>query len=363
MKRFFTIILMIMSLTVFSSCGSGGNNGNNQKPPEKAKPPESSQPPVQTEYKVSDFFPFTKDLHIKYKGKGNEYAEFETYVEYVKDNIMQIRNINPGTSMAFVYEIGGGMLKKVFSKGEVYYKYDFTSQKGDEEILIKEPVKVGTEWTLKDGAKRSITSTDKEVSTPLGKYKALEVTTLWPDSTIHEYYAKDVGLIKRDFTPKNSKDSVTSEIEKLEKDVPFKQTLRFFFPNVAKDKIYHIDRVIESKTNEDMKFKFQKELKTIPEGSGLSKVLTINTQVLGTVVDDKKGTVTVNFSPHLISEANLGSSAELMMLQSIANTFGSYYQSGKVIITLDGKPYSSGHILMKPGEFFKVDIEHTVPYK
>ena len=49
---------------------------------------------------------------MSYKGIGNEYAEYETYVEYIKDNIMQVRNINPGTSLAVVYELKDGELEE-----------------------------------------------------------------------------------------------------------------------------------------------------------------------------------------------------------------------------------------------------------
>jgi diadenosine tetraphosphate (Ap4A) HIT family hydrolase len=60
---------------------------------------------------------------------------------------------------------------------------------------------------------------------------------------------------------------------------------------------------------------------------------------------------------------NAGTSLEGMIITSITNTFGGYYQTSKVKITLDGKPYESGHFLLKPDEFFTVDTENSYEYK
>ena len=55
---------------------------------------------------------------------------------------------------------------------------------------------------------------------------------------------------------------------------------------------------------------------------------------------------------------------EAMILQSIANTFGQYYNAQKVYLTIDNKLYESGHISMKKGEFFQVEpIEDSIEIK
>jgi hypothetical protein len=327
------------------------------------KTPTPTPSPSKAAYDVSDFFPANKDVHMVYRGFNNEFAEFETYVEYIRKNIVQLRNVNPGTSSVIVYEVGNDELKELYREGEIYYRHDFTSSRGNSEVLIKEPIAVGTEWKLQDGVKRSITAVDKEISTPNGSFKALEITTEKPGSTEQDYYVKDIGLVKRVFTSKDSKDSISSELEKIETGVPFKHDVRFFFPDFLNDRIVYIDRNVEIFTNEDMKYKFQKELKTIPEDSGLTKVLTPNVQVSSTRIEKDKGLVTADFSRHLVDEMNAGTSLESMLIKSIVNTYGTYYGVNKVIITIEGKPYSSGHILMKPGEYFTVDTENTVPYK
>jgi hypothetical protein len=60
---------------------------------------------------------------------------------------------------------------------------------------------------------------------------------------------------------------------------------------------------------------------------------------------------------------NAGSGYESLILQSIVNTLGGYYGVDKVYITIENKPYSSGHIEMKKGEVFKVDTKNLVKLK
>ena len=362
MKKFLFIIIIGMFL--FSSCAKKQDTVKTPPAPDGQTKEQVNNPGTpQPDLKVADYFPFVKDTHMKYKGTGMEFAELDTYVDYIRGNLIQLKEINPGTTVASVYEIGNGELKRVYNRGESYYRMDFTSLRKDEEVLIKEPIKTGTEWSLKNGGKRSITGIDKDVTTPLGSYKALEVTTVYPDSKTQDYYVKGVGHIKRVFTASASPENkIVTELEKIEKDVPFKFQMAVYFPDYEKERIVFVWRNIEILTDQDMKYKFQKELKTIPEGSSLTKVLTPGVQVLSASVDEAKSTAAIDFSSHLVSEMNAGSGLEGLILNSIVNTFGSYYQVNKVIITLEGKPYSSGHILMKPGEAFTVNTQKAVEY-
>ena len=338
-----------------TAAGSESNNST------AAQPVSSTQSEMTAS--VSDYFPFTANSHMAYKGTGNEYASYETYVDYIRGDRMQIRKNNGGTETVLVYAVKDGKLVCTFNRAETYYKYDFTSMPDGDDVLLKEPLSVGTSWTSKDGSSRSITSVDSQIETPAGKYTAVEVTTRRKDSTDKDYYAKGVGLVKTIFNSGDASMTVTSELEKIERDVPDVQGMNFYYPQFEKDRIVYMERNVEIKTNEDMKFKFQKELKIIPDAGGLSKTLTKNTKVLGIKVDEGKATVTVDLSSDFIKEMNAGTSFEGMLLDSIASTFGDYYQKSKVIITIDGRPYESGHILMKQDEAFNAKTEGIAKYQ
>jgi len=316
------------------------------------------------ELNINDFFPLEKDVYMKYAGTGNEYAPYDRYVDYVYEDKIQIRNVTGGTTLINVYELKEGVLEKVFSQGEAYYKYDYTNSVANaNEIILKEPIKEGEKWKLDDGATRRITSVDKKISTPLGEYNAIEITTTRLESVVKDYYVKDIGLIKTEFSTNDASTIITSEVEKIEKDTPLNEKIRFYYPQFSKESLKYIDKNIETSTNQDMKLLFEQNLKTIPENSDLTKVLSPDTTINSINLNSENEIVTVDFSKDLVEDMNTGAALEGMLLKSIVNTFGKYYQKEKVIITIEGKPYESGHFLMKQGEAFDIDFSDIEEYK
>ena len=68
----------------------------------------------------------------------------------------------------------------------------------------------------------------------------------------------------------------------------------------------------------------------------------------------------IDFSKDLIDDMNVGASYESLILQSITNTIGNYYGTEKVYLTIDGKPYESGHLSFKKGELLTVNLDGVV---
>ena len=164
---------------------------------------------------------------------------------------------------------------------------------------------------------------------PLGNYTALEITSESSESTVTDYYVKNIGHVKKVFKTKEGDFTVSSELEKIEKDMPYSEQIRFYYPDFLKDKLAYVVKDIELFTNKDVKEIFEREMKIIPEGSELTKVMSDNTKILNIELDDDKDLVTVDFSSHLVSEMNAGTSLEAMLLKSITNTFGTYFQKQK----------------------------------
>ncbi|MPM73475.1 Acetate kinase [bioreactor metagenome] len=67
--------------------------------------------------------------------------------------------------------------------------------------------------------------------------------------------------------------------------------------------------------------------------------------------------VYIDLNRAFMTEMNAGSEYEGMILQSIANTFGGYFQSDKVILTIDNALYESGHFAFMKGEYLGVDMD------
>lgn len=301
---------------------------------------------------VSNYFPFTKDVYKKFRGIGNEYAEFESYVDYSVDNAVQIRNVNPGTTSVSVYLIENGDLKRVFFEGETYFRHNLTHFRNREEIIIKSPVREGTEWTAENGTTRTITGLDIEITVPAGTYKALEITTYYTDSTVKDYYVRDIGLVKTEFTSLEVPDSkVTSELENISYDIPFIQNVSLYFADYANSETLIDTRAFTMFTGDDPKELFEAGLKDVPAGTDLVSMISVNTSILSIDPVSATDMVIIDFSNELISEMNAGAGFESMILSSLAKTFGYYYQKNKVIITVGGYPYSSGHIEFGEGEY------------
>ena len=61
---------------------------------------------------------------------------------------------------------------------------------------------------------RSITNVKVTITTPLASYECIEVTTVGKESTIKDYYAANVGLVKTLFTSNGTE--VSSSLSKID---------------------------------------------------------------------------------------------------------------------------------------------------
>ena len=362
MKKIIVVLLSALTL-LFSACNSQ-NAQKSSAPAGQAQTTAPTPKPNEKAPDLSDYFPFKENIHMKYRGEGNEYAEYETYVDYIGNGAIQIRTINPGTAAVSVYVIEDGALKKVYFEGEIYYRLDYTRSRETEEILIKEPIKAGNSWKLEDGSTRSVTAVNTKVKVPYGTYEALEVTTAGAFSTTKNYYVSGIGLVKSEF--KNNEDAsskITSELETVEQESRLKQNVRFYYPDFNNDRLVYIEKTIELYTGEDVLKLFEEQVRQVPENSGLQPLMSENTSILGIDYDRKTAVVTVDFSSEFISDMNAGSLLESMLIISVADTFGSYFQTNKVAITIEGGPYESGHFYFKNGEYLTADLEGVLEYR
>ncbi len=147
---------------------------------------------------------------------------------------------------------------------------------------------------------------------------------------------------------------VTSTLKSIEENMRLNQSIRCYYPD-ENYKIHYEDKNLTFSTNDITKITIQKLFKNFPgnnKGRLLGKNVTINSLYLN---DD--GMVYIDFSSNFVKEMNAGSGFESAILESIVNTIGKYYGVNKVYITIDNKPYSSGHIVKAKGEYFKVTCE------
>lgn len=346
------LIIACLTLLMLTSCST----------PPKENTLKKDQTSSISSYKIKDFFPFNENIRMKYAGKGNEFAEKDVYVDYIEDSKIQLRVVNPGTTVAQVIENKDGELRLLLSREEFYYRENILNASSSKpyEVLLKEPIAKGTTWTLSDGRKRTISSTDADISTPSGSYKGLEVLTEGDNYKNYDYYVKDVGLVKSVY--KSNDFEVESSLEKIDKNALVEQTIKFYYPDFLNNKIVFVRDKVSFKTNDDPIKIIEDHLKN-PPGKDISKLMSPKTKINKLYLNNEQYKVYVDFTNEFVTEMNAGTSLEGMILDSLANTLGDYYNVDKIYISINGKPYSSGHIELKPDDSLYVNYKNVVEYK
>ncbi|KYH29099.1 MULTISPECIES: GerMN domain-containing protein [Clostridium] len=145
---------------------------------------------------------------------------------------------------------------------------------------------------------------------------------------------------------------------RLSPSSPTPQALKLYYPQPMNNdvKIVSTEAKAYLKTDGEVKDMFENYFK-IPVKSNLSTLISKNTKINKLYLNTNENKVYVDFSKEFLDDMNAGGSKELLILKSITNTLGSYYNCNKVYITIDGEPYSSGHVSLDKGESFSVDYD------
>ena len=303
---------------------------------------------------IEDYFPIKENTKYSYEGKGNEFATYTEFVDYVANNRIQTRTNNGGTESVKVMEIKDGELLLLYHRGETYFRYNFLEEEyNNGKILLKEPLEEGNSWDYDENTTAKITHISKEVVTPLGNFNAIEVTLEGEQGKTVNYYAKDMGLIKTITSGEGYE--VSSTLSSIENNVPLMQTIKLYYPDTDGIHLNTIDVPIEFYTNEEPEDIVEKNIKDL----SVYEIISPNTKINKIAFNEEEKSVHVDLSEDFVTEMNAGAGFEGMILQSLTNTLGNYYGVEKVYITIDGGPYESGHIIIEEGEPSLVNYDNV----
>lgn len=348
MKKFLYVSLIIILIFSLIGCSEAvEKKGTTSKIEE-----EQNQGKI---ISIMDYYPFVENLIMDYEGIGNEYAEQTRIIEFIEENKIQVKILNPGTIFVKVLEYSNGELREVFSEGEFYHIENMlNSNRNSDNIILKEPLEVGNSWTNLDGDNIEITSLNKEIETPHGKYKALEVTKKFESGAVEKsYYGKNIGFIGSvyedgDFQVKTLLKSIENQGQSIK--------LEAYYPSLDSISTKYVDKDLLFNTNDHIEEMLEEILKD-PSSANLLASISEDTKINKIKLDRNSWTLKVDFSEELLEDMNAGSTYEVEILKSIVNTLGRFYDVDKVYITIDGKPYESGHISINEEEYFEVNIE------
>lgn len=331
MKKQFTIyiLLIMLSLSIY-----GCSNKDLEK--ETTSPEESTSVEETDTLTIRDYYPFVENNFYVFEGKGNEYASYSVFVDYMDENRIQTRTNNGGTETIKVIEYRDNQLVRVLSREETYFRDTFLDASPDlEEILLKEPLTVGTSWTLPDGRKRFISNIDMEITTPASDYLALEVTTEGDNYTNYDYYVKNLGLVQTRFVSGSME--ISSTLKEIKKNTPLIQTVSFYYPKVNENVTEPITRELSFYTNDTTAHVSEEAYKSLSQAN-LGTVIGENVKINELYLDNNS-TVQIDFSKELAEELATNSNYETLVLQCIKDTLKAYYGVEEVNITIEGNAY------------------------
>lgn len=369
MKKGLISISLIMLLFLLTGCKKNPTN-DTALPTPTAQPTETvpvittapgvtTNPTNENTFTIQDYYPFNEDAEYVYEGTGNEFAAMNVWMDYFDEssNRIQTRTDNGGSQTVKVIEIKDGKLSVITSIGECYYRDDLLNAEGtNAEVLLMEPLVKGTQWTLSDNSKRYISNTEVTMETPSGTYQALEVTTERTDSKTLDYYAPKVGLVKTIYLSGDSE--ISSSLKEIKADTPFSQVIEIFYPK-QDEKIYTEQKTLNFHTNDNTGIIIENAVKKDAAKDTNLPLISSDTKI-NTLYLGKDKIVYIDLSKEFLEDMNVGAGFEALILQSITNTLGNYYGVQKVIITVDNKPYESGHVSMREGEAFTVDLDKVI---
>lgn len=180
---------------------------------------------------------------------------------------------------------------------------------------------------------------------------------------------KDTGINQfQNNSEDSSKDTLSNidddkEEDDKEEDDKELAVLRLYYYDANNDVNYYIDSPVDVKDKAIVKSLIS-ALREIPTGTSIDEVkdnimlLPENIEVKSAKVNNDLDTLTVDFNSNISD--GLGSTAEKSLIHTIVNTLGYNLKVSNVEITINGEPYSSGHIVQEKGEAFLVNITNTI---
>lgn len=330
------IILMLFTACDNNDTNIPDNNNNDQE-----------------EYSIEDYFPVAQNTKYSYEGEGNEFATYTVFIDYINNNRFQTRTNNGGTETVKVYEFQENQLVELYNRGETYFREDFTDREfQDGKVLLKEPLNEGSSWTSVE-TNSKVSALSKQIVTPRGNVDAIEITTESDQGTTTDYYSIDVGLVK--VINKGEGYEVSSTLSTIEQDEPLIQTIKLYYPNIDGVHLDAVDVQISFNTNDLTKDVIETTVKDLD----IYELFSTNTKINELYFDETDDSVHIDLSKDFVDEMNAGSGFENLILQSVANTLGSYYGVENTYLTIDGNLYESGHISLEENEPLKTDYSNV----
>lgn len=154
---------------------------------------------VNKDIRVQDYFP--RKTMIKQFSGGFENGGYKHIIDKIDKDKVQVKQLDTATATILVYQVSENDIRLIFRNEEPdgKFKKDYIGivKPNVDEIILKSPLEVGTQWTDNSDGKYEITGINIGVKTPVDTFSTVEVTLLRGGSEVKMYYGKDLGLVKK----------------------------------------------------------------------------------------------------------------------------------------------------------------------
>lgn len=299
--------------------------------------------------KAADFLSEHPDRMKSFVGDFGEFSSFTTSLEYRKDNRFQYRVDNGGLAVNYLIEKRENSLVALAESPEMYFRQNLVDlDKGlyenwleEELVYLKDPVVKGESW--KTGKDAQVTILD--VVAPEGEHKTrvvLEVLQFEDKTTVT--LEEGFGLVEQ--VQESGDRTVTAKFDFFD-DGRQAHMVSLFFPDDKGEGYVRKDTMHAFVTNSITRMELEEIWKKVP-GNAIP-VLSENAKI-NSLYPNQDGNAYIDLNRAFVDEMNAGSTGESLILDSVAYTVGAMMGGEGVILTIDGEPYSGGHVTFDKGE-------------
>lgn len=309
-----------------------------------------------TDLMVEQYLPSKTNQEVTLSS-DNSHNKQKIITEYIEDNKVQLRKLSSSTTVVEHWEYKDDGIYIVFAQEEFYESINTLDMKPTKnELILKAPLKVGNSWDSESGYAYKITSVNYPLETYAGDFNTIEVTSTDGSMVRKYYFAPGLGIIKSSISFDDNS-TIDSEIFSLSESPYNPKDYRFYYYDSTKDELFYtVDGVLNYEP-ERMSNYMLKMLKEPP--IDFSPTLNQSAKINSVTPVYKKDILYVDFSKDL-NLTDIDYAIESSLLQCIVNTFGYNFEISNVILTIEGKPYTSENITMNKDESFKVDLSNGI---
>ncbi len=209
-------------------------------------------------------------------------------------------------------------------------------------VVLKAPIAPSTTWKSTDELTSTITRLDAVVTLGFGNFTAIEVlSTDGKGFERYDYYAKNLGNVMTVF----KQDGVTTKtcyLEEISEDTIISKAYLYTYDINSND--VYVDMVDNAISTNPVYIEILENMLKHSLTSITRPLIQDKTYIQSVRIDRNNDTAYIDFSPNFLKNTEYSDTTEQIVLQSIADVTGNFYNIKYVVITSNGANKVGGHV-------------------